>query len=640
MKVDSATRSTRNIVRLVILAVALPSLLLTGMGVLAIQNEEAAAKGRLEKTYGPVKLTMAKRFNDEFDRLQAASTGALEDLVRMAGDDEEVDHAALDTFLEQFPYALNFFVLDVDGDPLVPGGQPLVARDHAELQKCSKQLGRLGDDLTAVGTELARKGPPLDPDRFVAKSRDLAQLLASPLLPHPAAESERLAAQLADRLASLERRDAGVARLNLAAIAARGALVHWAQQAQRPAKGHTVIGAHLIDDWRRLVVLRNVGGRLAGFEIVPAPFSELLTRYLREQGMTEDVAVEVVPLQSPKNAHLTFTANFDDKDENRLLSFVILKNSDLSWSLSLIATGSSPLGLLTHSRVPLYLWALVLIVGALAIGIGLTLRAVMREARISRLKTDFVSSVSHDLRTPLTSIRMFTETLLLGRVQSREEEKECLEIIAHEAERLSRLTERILDFARMEAGRKPYNLVPTRLTDVIDHALAATRPLVQEQGFEVAVEVAPDLPAVPADPDALVEALINLLTNAIKYSPEDKHITLTARRAGAGVAIAVADRGIGIAKGEHARIFETFYRVDCRRTTEVDGSGIGLSLVKHIVDAHGGKIDVDSSPGRGSVFTIHLPTSPSAVEEVEDGEHSRDRGRPVHREGPHPKPAL
>lgn len=639
MNVDSATRSTRNIVRLVILAVALPSLLLTGMGVLAIQNEEAASRSRLEKTYGPVKMAVAKRFNDEFDRLVAASTGALDDLVKLA-DEEEGDHAALDTFLEQFPYAINFFVLDADGDVLVPGSAPLVARNQAELQSCSKLLGRLGDDLAVVGTELGRKGAPVEPDRFVAKAADLARLLANPALPHPPGEGERLAAQLAGRLMSLERRDAGFARVTLAAIAARSALVNAMRQMPHPPEGHTVVGAHLVGDWRRLVLVRNIGGRVAGFEIGPAPFSDLLTRFLREQGITEDVVVEVAALQAPKPAHLSLTTTPDDKLDERVLSFALLKKADLSWELGLVATGTAPLGLLAHSRVSIYLWSLVLIVGALAIGIVLTLRAVMREARLSRLKTDFVSSVSHDLRTPLTSIRMFTETLLLGRVQSREEEKECLEIIGHEAERLSRLTERILDFARMEAGRKPYNLVATRLADVIGHAVAATRPLVQEQGFEVEVEIAPDLPPVAADPDALVEALINLLTNAIKYSPDDKRIRLTAERDGGGVAIAIADHGIGIPKGEHARIFDMFYRVDCRRTTEVDGSGIGLSLVKHIVDAHGGKIHVDSSPGRGSVFTIHLPTSPSAVGEASDGEHSRDRGRPVHRPGAHPKPAI
>jgi len=640
MKVDSATRSTRNIVRLVIVAVALPSLLLTGMGVLAIQNEEAASRARLEKTYSPVAASAAKRFNEEFERLQAASTGALEDLVQLADDAENVDHDALDAFLDHFPYAVNFFVIDEDGTLLVPGDTPVGARTHAELKMCAQQLSRFGEDLGVVGTEIGRKGPPLDPDHFVAKAADLARLLANPLLPHPVADGERLARTLADRLASLDRRDAGLARVTLAHIGDRSAIVRAAAELPRPGEGRTVINDHPIGDWRHLILVRNVGGRLAGFEIVPGPFSELLTRFVHDQGIPDDIVIEVAAVEAPKNAHLSISTNDDEKAWDRVVSHVFLKKSDVSWSLAVVVMGSTPLAALAHSRVPLYLWAFVLIVVALVVGIALTLRAVMREARISRLKTDFVSSVSHDLRTPLTSIRMFTETLLLGRVQSREEERECLEIIAHEAERLSRLTERILDFARMEAGRKPYNLAATRIPEVIDHALAATRPLVQEQGFDVEVEVAPDLPAVDADPDALVEALMNLLTNAIKYSPDDKHITLTARREGDGVALSVADRGIGIPKGEHARIFDMFYRVDCRRTTEVDGSGIGLSLVKHIVDAHGGKIDVDSSPGRGSVFTIHLPTSSGAVGEARDGEHSGDRGRPVHRPGAHPKPAV
>jgi two-component system phosphate regulon sensor histidine kinase PhoR len=639
MRDDAHSHRSRNLVRLVILAVALPSLLLTGMGVIAVRNEEYAARRRAEITYEPVRSAVAKRFNDEIDAMTRQSPAALEALVAWATGSRE-SAPEVQELVERHPYVTNFFVIERDGKVLVPSDAPPRVPSPAAAESLGKSLGEFGRVLGAVGCELGRTGPPLHPDQFVADAAALSRLLADPTLPHPARASEAIAHQVSERLYSLERRDAGFTRLDLGAIAERNALVTAMARLQRPAEGETQLGAHLVGDWRRVVLVRNVGGRLAGFELVPAPMSALLTQSLRTLGAAEDVVAEILPLQAPKRMWSSLTEEVTEKHEDQVITFALLKKTDLSWQMALIATGTGPLGSLSRTRGPLYSWALVLIVGALAAGIILTLRAVVREARLSGLKTDFVSSVSHDLRTPLTSIRMFTETLLLGRVKTEEERHECLQIIAQETERLSRLTERILDFSRMEAGRKPYTMAPTAVGTAVDRALAACRPLVEEGGFELKVEVAPDLPAVQADADALIEALINLLTNAVKYSPGEKHIEVTATVEGEAVAVSVADHGIGIPRSEQQRIFEMFYRVDCRRTTEVDGSGIGLSLVKHIVDAHGGRISVDSAPGRGSRFTIHLPTSPSGVAERTDGEHSRDRGRPVHRAGPHPKPAV
>jgi two-component system phosphate regulon sensor histidine kinase PhoR len=205
---------------------------------------------------------------------------------------------------------------------------------------------------------------------------------------------------------------------------------------------------------------------------------------------------------------------------------------------------------------------------------------------------------------------MFTETLLLDRVSDENERRECLQIIGTESERLSRLVERILDFSRMEAGRRAYRLVPTRVDDVVDAAVTACRPLAEEKGFEIERIIPDDLPQVPLDRDAMVEVLINLLSNAIKYSPEHKQVTVSAQVDEQRLRLSVADKGMGIPRAEQKRIFDRFYRVAAPLASEVSGSGLGLSLVRYIVKGHGGEVHVDSTPGKGSTFTVVIPRQP------------------------------
>jgi two-component system phosphate regulon sensor histidine kinase PhoR len=277
--------------------------------------------------------------------------------------------------------------------------------------------------------------------------------------------------------------------------------------------------------------------------------------------------------------------------------------------VELFLADTSALDELARSRTRLYLWALLLLVLALSSGIGWLVHITVREARLTRLKTDFVSSVSHELRTPLTSIRMFVDTLLLGRTRDEAERREALSIIGAESERLTRLVERILDFSRMEAGRRAYRIEPQSVSEMVQAAVGACRPQIENLGFQVTCEIPADLPAVPADRDALVEVLVNLLSNAIKYSPDHRRVEIAARRDGEAVAIAVRDFGIGIPRSEQKKIFDKFYRVDHPLTAAIGGSGLGLSLVRYIVSAHGGEILVDSAPGKGSTFTVRLPLS-------------------------------
>jgi two-component system phosphate regulon sensor histidine kinase PhoR len=242
-------------------------------------------------------------------------------------------------------------------------------------------------------------------------------------------------------------------------------------------------------------------------------------------------------------------------------------------------------------------------------GTGATLAVLYREAKVAKLQTDFVNKVSHDLRTPLTSIRMFVETLQLGRLQDPARQAEALEIIAEETARLSGLINRLLDWARMESGKRSYELRREEVPRIVDAALQAFAPQRLGHQVELTREVAQDLPPVWADPNALSEALLNLLNNAHKYTGPVKKIAVSATRNGGTVVLKVADNGPGIPPREQKRIFDKFYRGKDPITRAVEGTGLGLSMVKHIVAGHGGQVSVQSEVGKGATFTIVLPAA-------------------------------
>lgn len=260
----------------------------------------------------------------------------------------------------------------------------------------------------------------------------------------------------------------------------------------------------------------------------------------------------------------------------------------------------------------LYPVSLVVLVGLVVVGTFVTLGSTMREIRLSRLQTDFVSSVSHELRTPLTSIRMFVETLQSGRLDDDPRKvEECLDLLALETDRLSRLIERVLDWARMEAGRRVYDRAPVAVHVLVDDALMALRSQHLLEDEPVRVDL-PDIPDVEVDRDAIVEALVNLLQNAVKYTPPPRAIELRAVHTGRWVGLQVRDNGPGIAKADRRRVFEKFYQVDSRLSSPTQhgadrGSGLGLSIVRAVARAHGGRIELQSEVGRGSTFTLWLP---------------------------------
>jgi len=243
----------------------------------------------------------------------------------------------------------------------------------------------------------------------------------------------------------------------------------------------------------------------------------------------------------------------------------------------------------------------------LAAGIVLTHRNIAREMALARLKSDFVSNVSHELRTPLSLIRLYAETLELGRLKSPEKYQEYYGIIRKESERLTALINNILDFSRIEAGRKEYEFRDTDMRELVHNTLDSYRYQIEQNGFAFEEKIAEDVPPLKVDREAMARSLLNLVNNALKYSQDRKFIGVNLFRDNGSVKLEVVDHGIGIPEQEQQKIFEKFYRVGDPLVHNTKGSGLGLSLVRHIVQAHGGQVVVDSAPGRGSKFTITLP---------------------------------
>jgi signal transduction histidine kinase len=246
----------------------------------------------------------------------------------------------------------------------------------------------------------------------------------------------------------------------------------------------------------------------------------------------------------------------------------------------------------------------------LAGGIALTYRNVTKEMALARLKSDFVSNVSHELRTPLSLIRLYAETLEMGRLTSPDKYQEYYRIIRKESERLTALINNILDFSRIEAGRKEYDFRETDMSELVHNTLDSYRYQLEQSGFQFEEKI-DEVPPMRVDREAMARSLLNLVNNALKYSQDRKYIGVNLYRDNGSVKLEVVDQGIGIPHQEQQKIFEKFYRVGDPLVHNTKGSGLGLSLVRHIVQAHGGEVSVDSAPGQGSKFTIVLPVRPA-----------------------------
>ncbi len=254
-----------------------------------------------------------------------------------------------------------------------------------------------------------------------------------------------------------------------------------------------------------------------------------------------------------------------------------------------------------------YLLALFLVIGVTLFGAYLLWRDVRRDLRLAEMRSQFVSSVSHELKTPLTSIRMFAETLRLRRSKDQKMQDEYLDTIVNESQRLTRLLNNVLDFSKIEKGKRAYKMELSSLPEIIRTAARTMEYQLSQQNFKLHVRIVEDMPDIRIDGDAIEQALLNLISNAMKYSGDSRDIDVKLEKTENQAVIQVIDRGIGLDPHEQKKIFDKFYRVPSPENERTAGTGLGLSLVTHIVEAHGGRLDVESKKEQGSVFSIFLP---------------------------------
>jgi signal transduction histidine kinase len=278
------------------------------------------------------------------------------------------------------------------------------------------------------------------------------------------------------------------------------------------------------------------------------------------------------------------------------------------WTVILFPTASELEHFVERTR-NLYLVLTGLLMAILVLGAFFIVRTVHHEMEVIRIKSDFVSLVSHEFKTPIASMRALMDRLQAGHVSDPRRMQQYYDIISGELQRVTRLVNNVLDFSRMEEGRKEYSREETDVPRLVRDLLSTFEAGASAKGFRIETDIRTDVPKVPVDRDAISQALLNLLDNAVKYSDADKWIRVAVDQNSHALKISVADRGAGIPPDEATAIFSKFYRGRATKSQPVAGLGLGLSLVEHVMAGHGGRVTVESRPGSGSVFTLSLPLS-------------------------------
>ncbi len=696
---DPNTKRLRAFILLVIFVVTLPSLMLSGFGLIAIRNERSAAYRQMIRLYRPVMAKVQDALMSKLSELEKDSAAPLASMARWGARKEPPPSDSVLELLRSFPSLVNFFVMDEKGK-LLPTSSDLHARGFSgflperflkgrrlEFQsrepckavgiyrallgeldgsparcavfqalnwrlgnssglqdECEKMLGAQGLDsglkcitrgalarsldgcgqtdsaleewerlsdscprfVNAKGYNLALGARLRMLELLVGKNqqgakaqtRQLVSALADPMLPASLAQRRFVARRAAGLIVSMEHGPKVLAYEQALRRISRSSELFEGLAGIIPGlpRGTSFRSLKVAGTWRMLVVNRSQGV-VAGAEIVPGILELGLGSVLDDLDVGDRVMAQIRSADQ----------NPGDDEDMAIAATWLIPKGQYAWRLNLALVDKGQMEDLANARTRLYAWVLVLLVLILVIGIAATVWIMVRETRLSRLKTDFVSNVSHELRTPLTSIRLFTDTLLLGRASDEDEKREFLQIISTESDRLSRLVEKILDFSRMEAGRKAYVFESVEVRAIVDAAMSACSSLATQSKIQIDLDIPGDIGSVYVDFDAMVEVVINLLSNAIKYSPTGSRIEIYARTTQDSLTLSVKDQGIGIPKSEREKIFEKFYRVETPLASDVSGSGLGLSLVKYIVQGHGGSVQVLSGRSKGSTFTVRLP---------------------------------
>ena len=277
------------------------------------------------------------------------------------------------------------------------------------------------------------------------------------------------------------------------------------------------------------------------------------------------------------------------------------------WKLCFFFHNSEVFDNAASKQTAIYTWTGLLVVLLILSSGAIAAQVISRQIKLNRLKNDFIATVTHELKTPLSSMRVLVDTLLEGNYNDQQQATEYLQLISKENARLSRLIDNFLTFSRMERNKQAFDIVKTDPAEIAQNAAEAMQTKFNGKNCKFAVTIDNDLPEVMADKDAMVTVLVNLLDNAYKYSLHNKQIELKLFSEDGDICFSVKDNGLGMTRKQTRKIFDRFYQTDSSLSRQTEGTGLGLSIVKFIVDAHKGQITVESKPGKGSEFTVRIP---------------------------------
>jgi signal transduction histidine kinase len=499
------------------------------------------------------------------------------------------------------------------GRTVIPGGLPLGPSAVLELCQLSRQLGNFPEALAAaIGLYRSLLGREWDLEKaefefFIQRAGDqIGTLLSTPPAGLDAQAVQTEFRALAEKEAAARKRTERAILFQESAGPLLKATLSGGPDMPIPPFARQVLD---IENASFLASIERPAARAAGAPngawgvLIDADrlAEDVLLPAIREHVPSGDATWIVrgsdggvlrssgIPAAGPVTLRTDFASNFPD------------------WSLEFHQPSPRLINAFLLTRRGLYFFVFLLIAGILVFGLVLTTRSVAHELELARMKSDFVSTVSHEFKSPLTSIRQLAEMLQSGRVPSDERRQKYYDVLLEQSERLTLLTDNILSLAKIEEGRAEFAFEITDISPLLTDIVTTLQDRVRHEGIEIGLAIEGPLPPLPVDRTALSQAVTNLVDNAVKYSGESRRIAVRAALEGTDITVAVRDFGIGIRKEDIPKVFERFYRAGDELTRTVKGSGLGLTLVKEIVEAHRGRIEVESEPGKGSIFTIRLP---------------------------------
>lgn len=337
------------------------------------------------------------------------------------------------------------------------------------------------------------------------------------------------------------------------------------------------------------------------------PFPEKKIRDFYKGVFTPEIAVFLIDRRIDVNRKLPVPP------PGRVVAQISLRHPQHPWQVQLFLTDERAVNDAVREQVRAYAWTAGIAAVSICVIAGVAGFAVSRQLRLHELKNTSVATVAHELRTPLASMRMLVDTLREGRYHNEQQVAEYLDLIARENLRLSRLTDNFLTLSRLERNEHAIHLSRTDPLPIIEQAVQSMRARLEAPGCTFLLDLPVQLPAIIADRDALALVIGNLLDNAVKYTGDEKKIALRAREASGRVFISVTDNGLGLSRADRKNIFKQFFQVDQKLSRARGGCGLGLALVYHIVEAHHGRVDIESQLNRGSTFTVSIPLARQEV---------------------------